>query len=87
MLKPLPTKSRCYRCAEEGHIRAMELVGIAMTNLEAWDKPWSPTQGCFQCASCGRLTCWTHSDNRKPCACGAMHWIERVYLQQELDNG
>ncbi len=77
----------CYRCAEEGHIREMQLVTSVMTDMTKWDKPWSPTQGCLQCGNCGRLTCWTHSDNREPCECGVTHWVERVYLQMELDNG
>jgi len=37
------------------------------------------TQGCFQCRACGRLTCFNCSDNRKPCICGAKHWVERTY--------
>lgn len=87
MLKPLPTLSQCYRCAEEGHFREMQLVAFAVTSMTDWDKPWNPTQGCFQCAACGRMTCWTHSDNRELCACGAKQWIKRVYLQREFDNG
>jgi len=71
----------------QGHIREMQLVKIVMTDMTKWDKPWSPTQGCLQCGNCGKLSCWTHSDNRKPCECGVTHWIERVYLQKELDNG
>jgi hypothetical protein len=79
--------SYCYRCAEEGHAREMRLVAYVMFDRTKWDKPWSPTQDCFQCGNCGRLTCWTHSDNRKPCECGATQWIGRMYLQKELDNG
>lgn len=83
-----PTMPHCYLCAEEGHIREMRLVmKTAMWSTTGWDKPWSPMQGCLQCDRCGRLTCWTHSDNRKPCKCGATDWIERRYLQMELDNG
>ncbi len=77
----------CYLCAKEGHIREMELVGRVTVDMRRWNKPWSPTQNCFQCGRCGRLTCWTHSDNRKPCECGAKNWVERMYIQKELDDG
>lgn len=78
----------CYVCAEEGHTREMRLIAFGtMINLREWDKPWSPTQGCFQCAECGRLTCYTHSEMSRICACGACSWTEKQYLQQELDNG
>jgi hypothetical protein len=79
--------THCYRCAEEGHIREMQLVTHVMIDMRKWDKPWSPTQGCLQCGNCGRLTCWTHSDNQKPCECEMTLWTERTYLQKELDNG
>jgi hypothetical protein len=82
-----PNTPHCYLCANEGHIREMELVGRMMVDMRRWNKPWNPTQSCFQCGQCGRLTCWTHSDNRKPCECGAKNWVERMYLQKELDNG
>jgi len=77
----------CYLCAKEGHIREMELVGNVMIDMRKWDKPWNPTQSCYQCTSCGRLTCYTHCDDRKPCECGAKAWVTRNYLQKELDNG
>jgi hypothetical protein len=77
----------CYLCAEEGHNRELELVGNVIINVKRWDKPWSPTQSCFQCAKCNRLTCYTHCDNRRPCKCGATAWVAKTYLQKELDNG
>ena len=78
----------CYLCAKQGHFREMQLVrGAMIVNMRRWNKPWSPTQNCFQCTGCGRLTCWTHSDNRVPCECGTQAWVERMYLQKELDNG
>jgi hypothetical protein len=77
----------CYKCSKEGHIREMRLVRMAITDMTRWDKPWSPTQSCYQCASCGRLTCWTHCDDRLPCECGAHRWVKKIYLQMELDNG
>lgn len=80
-------KPHCYLCAKEGHIREMELVGSVIVDMRRWNKPWSPTQNCFECLRCGRLTCWTHSDNRVPCECGAKDWVERMYLQKEIDNG
>jgi len=77
----------CHFCAKEGHYREMILVGRVMIDTRKWDKPWTPTQNCFQCGKCGILACWTHSDSRKPCECGAIAWIEKIYLQKELDNG
>lgn len=77
----------CYRCAKTGHMRKMELVEAALVDMRKWSKPWSPVQNCFECSQCRRLTCWTHSDNQKPCECGAEQWVEKTYLQQELDNG
>jgi len=82
-----PKTPRCYLCEEEGHIREMELVRGVIVDMERWDKPWSPTQGCYRCAKCSRLVCYTHSDNRKPCKCGAKEWIRSTYIQRELDNG
>src|SRR6266545_3724794 len=58
-----PTVPHCYRCAEEDHIRVMKLAGNIFVDMKKWDKPWMPAQGCFQCGNCGKLTCWTHSDN------------------------
>lgn len=79
---------RCYLCAEIGHAREMRLVQYGTPiDLSQWDRPWSPTQGCFQCAECGRLTCYTHSEKSNICACGAKNWVEKQYLQLELDNG
>lgn len=81
-------KSYCYLCAKEGRMREMVLVqGSITVDMRKWNKPWSPTQNCFQCSSCGRLTCYTHSDNRKTCECGAKNWIQRMYIQKELDDG
>ncbi len=81
-------KPHCYLCAREGHFREMVLVkGGVMVDMTRWDKPWSPTQSCFQCAACGRLVCYTHEDNRVPCECGAKDWVEKLYLQKEFDNG
>lgn len=78
----------CYICAENGHFREMELVrGHVMISLRKWNKPWSPTQSCFQCGRCGRLTCWTHSYDKNVCKCGAVAWVTRSYIQKELDNG
>ena len=80
-------KSYCYMCKRDGHVREIELVEKIMFDMRKWNKPWNPTQHCFQCGNCGRLTCWTHSDNRKLCECGEKNWIERMYVQKELDNG
>lgn len=77
----------CYLCAKEGHFREMILVNNVMVNMKNWDKPWNPTQSCYQCANCGRLTCYTHCDDREPCECGAKNWQLKMYLQKELDNG
>ncbi len=78
----------CYICARANHLRVMKLVtGGVFVDMRKWDKPWNPTQNCFQCSACGRLTCYTHSDNRQACECGARTWVQRSYLQAELDNG
>ena len=83
-----PRTPSCYVCAEQGHVREMTLVQGGVTiDMGRWDKPWSPTQGCFQCTSCGRLTCWTHSEKTTICECGACEWASRTYLQKEIDNG
>ncbi|TAN47124.1 MAG: TIR domain-containing protein [Methylococcaceae bacterium] len=86
--KDVPTNGgHCFICAKQGHYREMVLVSTpSLVNLRLWDKPWSPTQGCFECANCGRLACYTHSDRNMPCDCGACSWIEKTYLQKELDN-
>ena len=79
---------RCYVCAEEGHTREMRIIEPGMMiDTGGWDKPWSPTQGCFQCTECGRLTCYTHSESSRLCACAATSWAEKSYLQKEFDNG
>jgi len=82
--EPVP---HCYVCAKLGHHREMVLVANSrVVNLQNWSLPWSPTQGCFQCQACGRLVCYTHSDANMRCDCGACAWVERTYLQKELDN-
>ena len=78
----------CYLCGKEGHIREIEFVeGGVFIDMRKWNKPWSPTQSCYQCGNCGRLVCYTHCDDRVPCECGEKNWITRSYIQKELDNG
>jgi len=78
----------CYLCAKEGHRREIEVVkGGVFINMKRWDKPWNPTQSCYQCGNCGRLVCYTHCDDREPCECGSKNWITRSYIQKELDGG
>jgi hypothetical protein len=84
-----PTEEpHCYICAKAGHTRVMHLVaGPTVINRARWDKPWSPTQSCYQCGNCGRLACYTHTDSRITCDCGAQNWITKSYWQSELDDG
>jgi len=78
----------CYLCKEEGHFREMMLVEDRVyIDMSKWQKPWNPTQSCYQCANCGRLVCYTHCDDRVPCKCGSQSWVTRSYIQKELDNG
>ena len=78
----------CYLCKEEGHFREMVIVDDTVNiDMSKWNKPWNPTQSCYQCAHCGRLFCYSHCDDRIPCVCGAQNWITRSYIQNELDNG
>lgn len=77
----------CYVCAKEGHFREMQMANKVIFRMSKWDRPWNPTQSCFQCTNCGRLACYTHCDDRKPCDCGAKSWTTRSYIQKELDDG
>lgn len=80
--------SCCYICEKEGHFRELELIdGRVMLSMRNWNKPWNPTQSCYQCRDCGRLTCYTHCDDRKECECGVKNWATRSYVQKELDDG
>jgi hypothetical protein len=42
--------------------------------------------GCFVCGSCGRVTCYDCSDNRIPCDCGAMAWVQKSYISGHVHN-
>lgn len=59
--------SQCSTCGTPMKL----LTGAIIYNREV------RTQGCFQCKSCARLTCYECSDNRLPCECGQKQWVER----------
>jgi hypothetical protein len=63
----------CARCG-----RPMALVNYIRVGTP--EDFLNQTQGCFQCQSCGRLTCYDCSDSRQPCECGTKNWFERTYL-------
>lgn len=83
----------CFICKKQDHRREMILMGCpgSMECLQEVGrdpkKRWDPAQKCFECGSCGRLVCHTHSDVDMRCECGACDWRQRTYVQQELDNG
>lgn len=62
------------RCAECG--TKMTIISNAFARREVMAR----SQGCFQCAACGKYTCYGCSDNREPCRCGAQQWQQRTYV-------
>jgi hypothetical protein len=61
--------ARCSKCGTTIHIQS------GLINLNSTEN----IQGCFQCKSCGRYTCFDCSDASQNCKCGSNMWIEKMY--------
>lgn len=66
----------CYKCGLPMTLISGKIVRTA---------DLSRMNGCFQCQACGRLTCYDCSDNRIPCVCGAMAWVEKSYVPGDIE--
>lgn len=71
---PAALSEREVACSQCGC--PMLIISNATVRRETFEK----SKGCYRCASCGRYTCYEHSDNRLPCRCGAKQWRQLTYV-------